>query len=71
MQKPHLRNLFFRVTCLYEKGVALVVVVDGEATPLKWSAMDQRENRTGGGARRTGRRTQLDNKMREVRCQWN
>ncbi len=46
--------------------MSLVAVVDGKATPLKWSAMDQRESRKGGGARRTGRRSQLNSKMREV-----
>ena len=55
---------------LYSEGVTLVIVVDGKATPLKWTAMDQREGRAstrGGCGRKTGRRTQLDNKMKEVK----
>lgn len=66
MLKPYLRNLFFRVLSLYSEGVSLVMVVDGEATPLKWSAMDQREGRRGGAMRRTGSRTQLATKVKEV-----
>ena len=53
------------------------MVVDGEATQLKWSAMDQRKQERekslygGRGAcyhanRRTGRRTQLDSKTKQV-----
>ena len=49
------------------------MVVDGEATQLKWSTMDQREKASQGrgGAyhhrnRKTGRRTQLDCKIKEV-----
>lgn len=49
------------------------MVVDGEATQLKWSTMDQREKvaHGRGGAcyhrnRRTGRRTQLNSKINEV-----
>ena len=49
------------------------MVVDGEATQLKWSTMDQREKASHGrgGAyhhrsRQTGRRTQLNSKINEV-----
>jgi hypothetical protein len=73
VQKPYLRNLFFRILCLYSEGVSLVMVVDGEATQLKWSTMDQREKASHGrgGAcyhrnRRTGRRTQLNSEINEV-----
>ena len=73
VQKPYLRNLFFRIHRLYSEGVSLVMVVDGEATRLKWSTMDQREKASQGrgGAyhhknRQTGRRTQLDSKIKEV-----
>ena len=66
--------MFFRVLRLYSEGVSLVMVVDGEATQLKWSAMDQREKASHGrggacyhGNRRTGKRTQLDSKINEVR----
>lgn len=55
------------------------MVVDGEATRLKWSVMDQRKleqdrsHRGRGrasyhGNRRTGRRTQLNSKTNEVYC---
>ena len=54
--------------------MSLVIVVDGEATQLKWSTMDQREkvSQGRGGAyhhrnRQTGRRTLLDLKIKEVR----
>ena len=67
MQKPFLRNLFFQILRLYSEGVSLVMVVDGEATQLKWSTMDQREKASHGrgGAsyhrnRQTGRCTQLN-----------
>ena len=66
VSKPHLRNLFYRVQHLYLAGVSLVVVVDGEATPLKWSAMDHREGRGGGATRKTGQRRLLNSKMKEV-----
>ena len=36
VQKPHLRNLFFRIHCMYRLGISLVFVVDDEATKMKW-----------------------------------
>ncbi|XP_064635840.1 uncharacterized protein LOC135493019 [Lineus longissimus] len=62
--KPHLRNLFFRVSHLLQLGISLVFVVDGEAPELKWEAMMIRQQarfghagvRTGGKpAKRPGR----------------
>ncbi|XP_038053196.1 flap endonuclease GEN homolog 1-like [Patiria miniata] len=50
--KPHLRNLFFRVTNLTQLGVNLIFVLDGEPPELKWDEMERRTNaRIEGGAR--------------------
>ncbi|XP_061667994.1 flap endonuclease GEN homolog 1 isoform X2 [Syngnathoides biaculeatus] len=47
--KPHLRNLFFRVSSLVLMGVKLVFVMEGEAPKLKAETMIQRTaNRYGG-----------------------
>nr|XP_061806994.1 flap endonuclease GEN homolog 1-like [Nerophis lumbriciformis] len=47
--KPHLRNLFFRVSSLVLMGVKLVFVMEGEAPKLKAETMSQRvANRFGG-----------------------
>ncbi|XP_061610769.1 flap endonuclease GEN homolog 1-like isoform X1 [Phyllopteryx taeniolatus] len=47
--KPHLRNLFFRVSSLVLMGVKLVFVMEGEAPKLKAETMSQRTaNRFGG-----------------------
>ncbi|XP_051908930.1 flap endonuclease GEN homolog 1 [Hippocampus zosterae] len=47
--KPHLRNLFFRVSSLILMGVKLVFVMEGEAPKLKTETMIQRTaNRFGG-----------------------
>ncbi|XP_077366747.1 flap endonuclease GEN homolog 1 [Festucalex cinctus] len=47
--KPHLRNLFFRVSSLILMGVKLVFVMEGEAPKLKAETMSQRTaNRFGG-----------------------
>ena len=72
--KPHLRNLFFRVSAFYRLGASLVFVVDGEATHLKWATLDKRV-RDGPGEgpraaegvwkRSTGRRPQLQRYVRE------
>ena len=68
--KPHLRNLFFRVTTFYRLGASLVFVVDGEATQLKWAAMETRAWEGGEGERRrrrrTGRRPHLQSYVDEV-----
>ena len=42
VNKPHLRNIFFRVLNLTRLGVRLVFVVDGKAPELKWEAMAKR-----------------------------
>ena len=68
-QKPHLRNLFFRVSTFYRLGANLVFVIDGEATQLKWATLDRREERRrgrGGRGRTTGRRPQLQRYVTEV-----
>ncbi|XP_037101154.1 flap endonuclease GEN homolog 1 [Syngnathus acus] len=47
--KPHLRNLFFRVSSLILMGVKLVFVMEGQAPKLKAVTMSQRTaNRYGG-----------------------
>ncbi|XP_040920548.1 flap endonuclease GEN homolog 1 [Toxotes jaculatrix] len=47
--KPHLRNLFFRVSSLTLMGVKLVFVMEGEAPKLKAETMNKRtETRFGG-----------------------
>ncbi|XP_049445926.1 flap endonuclease GEN homolog 1 [Epinephelus fuscoguttatus] len=47
--KPHLRNLFFRVSSLTLMGVKLVFVMEGEAPKLKAETMSRRaETRYGG-----------------------
>ncbi|XP_074540684.1 flap endonuclease GEN homolog 1 [Halichoeres trimaculatus] len=47
--KPHLRNLFFRVSSLTLMGVKLVFVMEGEAPKLKAETMNKRtETRYGG-----------------------
>uniref|UniRef100_A0A8C6UKH6 Flap endonuclease GEN homolog 1 n=1 Tax=Neogobius melanostomus TaxID=47308 RepID=A0A8C6UKH6_9GOBI len=48
--KPHLRNLFFRVSALTLMGVKLVFVMEGEAPELKAETMSKRnQGRFGGG----------------------
>ncbi|CAL8315854.1 unnamed protein product [Lota lota] len=47
--KPHLRNLFFRVSSLTLMGIKLVFVMEGEAPKLKAETMSKRtESRFGG-----------------------
>ncbi|XP_033638355.1 flap endonuclease GEN homolog 1-like [Asterias rubens] len=55
--KPHLRNLFFRVTNLTQMGINLIFVLDGEPPELKWEEMARRnEVRFGeGGETKRGR----------------
>ena len=70
VQKPYLRNLFFRLLNLYvEVGAEVVFVIDGYATSMKWDTMDQRMSSVPygrGGARKTGVRHQLNQKLKEV-----
>nr|XP_054757000.1 uncharacterized protein LOC129263103 [Lytechinus pictus] len=50
--KPHLRNLFFRVSNFLRLGVKLVFVIDGTPPELKWEEIARRnEARVGGGSR--------------------
>ncbi|NXC47784.1 GEN endonuclease, partial [Penelope pileata] len=58
--KPHLRNLFFRISFFTSMGIKLVFVMEGEAPKLKADTMSKRnEMRYGAskkhGAARTGR----------------
>ncbi|KAK7099265.1 uncharacterized protein [Littorina saxatilis] len=50
VQKPHLRNLFFRVSSLIQHGVKLIFVVEGEAPALKHQAMATRLHARNKGA---------------------
>ncbi|XP_041466492.1 uncharacterized protein LOC121417019 [Lytechinus variegatus] len=55
--KPHLRNLFFRVSNFLRLGVKLVFVIDGTPPELKWEEIARRnEARVGGGWRGKDRR---------------
>uniref|UniRef100_A0A8C7R343 Flap endonuclease GEN homolog 1 n=1 Tax=Oncorhynchus mykiss TaxID=8022 RepID=A0A8C7R343_ONCMY len=47
--KPHLRNLFFRVSSLTLMGVKLVFVMEGEAPKLKAETMSKRTDMRFGG----------------------
>ncbi|XP_076011151.1 flap endonuclease GEN homolog 1 [Genypterus blacodes] len=51
--KPHLRNLFFRVSSLTLMGVKLVFVMEGEAPKLKAETMQKRNQNRQGGSRPT------------------
>ncbi|XP_028997138.1 flap endonuclease GEN homolog 1 [Betta splendens] len=51
--KPHLRNLFFRVSSLTLMGVKLVFVVEGEAPKLKAETMSKRTQTRFGGFKKT------------------
>uniref|UniRef100_A0A8C3KIJ6 Uncharacterized protein n=1 Tax=Calidris pygmaea TaxID=425635 RepID=A0A8C3KIJ6_9CHAR len=58
--KPHLRNLFFRVSFFTSMGIKLVFVMEGEAPKLKAHTMSKRNEMRYGpsknvGATRTGR----------------
>lgn len=69
VQKPHLRNLFFRIHHMYRLGINLVFVVDGEATKMKWKTMDKRaraESDHDVPKRKTGRRSRLHIYVKEV-----
>ncbi|XP_061602547.1 flap endonuclease GEN homolog 1 [Cololabis saira] len=47
--KPHLRNLFFRVSSLIQMGIKLVFVMEGEAPKLKAETMSKRTQSRHGG----------------------
>nr|XP_043905468.1 flap endonuclease GEN homolog 1 isoform X2 [Solea senegalensis] len=51
--KPHLRNLFFRVSSLTLMGVKLVFVMEGEAPKLKAETMSKRTEMRFGGFKKT------------------
>ncbi|KAJ8048280.1 Flap endonuclease GEN-like 1 [Holothuria leucospilota] len=44
VSKPHLRNLFFRISNLIQLGITLVFVVDGDPPELKWETISNRIN---------------------------
>ena len=67
VNKPHIRNLLFRLIHLYvDVGAELVFVVDGFANPMKWDVMNQRMGVACSG-RNTGVRHWLNEKVQEVR----
>uniref|UniRef100_A0A671SUV8 GEN1 Holliday junction 5' flap endonuclease n=1 Tax=Sinocyclocheilus anshuiensis TaxID=1608454 RepID=A0A671SUV8_9TELE len=49
--KPHLRNLFFRVSSLTLMGVKLVFVMEGDAPSIKAQTMSKRSEMRYGGAK--------------------
>ncbi|XP_071777149.2 flap endonuclease GEN homolog 1 [Centroberyx gerrardi] len=63
--KPHLRNLFFRVSSLTLMGVKLVFVMEGEAPKLKAETMSKRtEVRFGGFKKAAPKSTSTKNTSR-------
>ncbi|NWW83858.1 GEN endonuclease, partial [Rhynochetos jubatus] len=52
--KPHLRNLFFRFSCLTSMGIKLVFVMEGEAPELKADTMSKRNKMRYGPSERAG-----------------
>ena len=52
VNKPHLRNLFYRFCNLTRFRVKLVFVLDGKPPELKWEAMKRRIEATRGGPSR-------------------
>ncbi|KAJ8009719.1 hypothetical protein DPEC_G00094460 [Dallia pectoralis] len=50
--KPHLRNLFFRISSLTLMGVKLVFVMEGEAPKLKAETMSKRNDLRFGGLKK-------------------
>lgn len=55
--KPHLRNLFFRVSSLTLMGVKLVFVMEGEAPKLKAETMSKRNQGRFGGSKKAAAAT--------------
>ena len=51
VNKPHLRNLYFRLLHLTRLGVKLVFVVDGKPPELKWSPSEFKREMAGSSAR--------------------
>ncbi|CAH1245003.1 GEN1 [Branchiostoma lanceolatum] len=49
--KPHLRNLFFRVSHLTKMGISLIFVVDGDPPELKFQTMMKRNQDRFGGSK--------------------
>ncbi|CAH3147543.1 unnamed protein product, partial [Porites evermanni] len=58
VNKPHLRNLFFRLLYLTRLGVKLVFVVDGKPPELKWKAITKRVQARNGGRNWKSKNTQ-------------
>uniref|UniRef100_A0A665WZC1 Flap endonuclease GEN homolog 1 n=1 Tax=Echeneis naucrates TaxID=173247 RepID=A0A665WZC1_ECHNA len=64
VSKPHLRNLFFRVTSLTLMGVKLVFVMEGEAPKLKAETMNKRTEARYGGFKKTSEAKSSSNTSR-------
>ena len=58
VNKPHLRNLFFRLLYLTRLGAKLVFVVDGKPPELKWKAITKRVQARNGGRNWKSKNTQ-------------
>ncbi|TWW68638.1 flap endonuclease GEN homolog 1 [Takifugu flavidus] len=57
VNKPHLRNLFFRVSSLTLMGIKLVFVMEGEAPKIKAETMSKRTLARYGGFKKTSSTT--------------
>nr|XP_046228172.1 flap endonuclease GEN homolog 1 [Scatophagus argus] len=62
--KPHLRNLFFRVSSLTFMGVKLVFVMEGEAPKLKAETMSKRTETRYGGLKKASASKPITNTSR-------
>ena len=66
VNKPHLRNLFFRLLYLTRLGVKLVFVVDGKPPELKWKAIKKRVQARNGGRNWKSKNTQTSGSGAQV-----
>ncbi|KAJ8356923.1 hypothetical protein SKAU_G00197170 [Synaphobranchus kaupii] len=55
--KPHLRNLFFRVSSLTQMGIKLIFVMEGEAPKMKAETMSKRTQLRFGPSKKTAAKT--------------
>ncbi|XP_064603364.1 flap endonuclease GEN homolog 1-like isoform X2 [Liolophura sinensis] len=67
--KPHLRNLFFRVSNLTQMGIKLIFAIDGEAPDLKRDTMAKRQQARHQGKHKTT--SSLSKPKRKGRSQFN
>uniref|UniRef100_A0A8C9S812 Flap endonuclease GEN homolog 1 n=1 Tax=Scleropages formosus TaxID=113540 RepID=A0A8C9S812_SCLFO len=62
--KPHLRNLFFRVSALTLMGIKLIFVMEGEAPKIKAETMSKRTELRFGGAKKQAPKPSKCNRSR-------